>query len=79
MKLKTKVMTLEKQIARISKNIEDEVQKPKQPGLLPKDNRFKGSQTLSLKMAIKNLRKELDQQKKQNEKIKWSIKFTRIS
>lgn len=30
-------------------------------------------------MAIKNLRKELDEQKKENEKIKWSVKFTRIN
>lgn len=30
-------------------------------------------------MTIKNLRKELDDQKKENEKIKWSIKFTTIN
>lgn len=41
----------------MSKTIEDDAQKPKQPGLIPRDNRFKGNESLSLKMAIKNLRK----------------------
>lgn len=51
-------------MAKISKTIEDDGQKPKQSGLLSKDNRFKGNESLSLKMAIKNLRKELEDQKK---------------
>jgi|JI10StandDraft_1071094.scaffolds.fasta_scaffold245237_2 hypothetical protein len=42
---------------KITKNIDEDSQKPKQPGLLPKDNKFKGSEALSLKMAIKNLRR----------------------
>ena len=79
MKLKTKIMALEKENQRLIKLMEEEGQKPRQPGLIPKDTRFKGSENLSLKMTIKNLRKELDDQKKENEKIKWSIKFTRIN
>lgn len=39
--------------------MEDDTQKPRQPGLLLKENKFKGSEALSLKMAMKNLRKEL--------------------
>lgn len=59
-------MALEKEISKKTKSVEEEVQKPKQPGLLPKDNKFKGSQILSLKMTLKNLRKELDEHKKEN-------------
>ena len=57
-------MTLEKENQRLQKVMEEEGQKPRQPGLMLKDNRFKGSEYLSLKMTIKNMRKELDDQKK---------------
>ena len=80
MKLKTKIMNLEKENARLVKLMEDDQTKTKsKPGIILKDHKFKGSESLSLKMTIKNLRKELDDQKKENEKIKWSIKFTTIN
>ena len=67
MKLKTKIMNLEKENFRLVKLMEDDQTKTKvKPGITLKDHKFKGSESLSLKMTIKNLRKELDDQKKEN-------------
>ena len=71
---------MEKEIVRLNKILEDDQTKAKvKPGIIIKDGRSKGSENISLKMTIRNLRKELDDQKKENDKIKWSIKFTTIN
>jgi hypothetical protein len=57
MKLKTKIMSLERENDRLNKIISDEPQKIKKTNFVLKDSRFKGSEIISLKMAIKNLRK----------------------
>ena len=79
MKLKTKIMALEKENSRLAKVFEEEFQKTKKPGIFFKDSRTKTNEVGSLKMTIKNLRRELDDQQKENEKMKCSIKFTTIS
>ena len=81
MKLKTKVSLLEKENFKLERILEEEPIKAKTPGLhtgVAKD-RFRTNDNLSTKILIKNLKKELEDVKKENNNIKSSIKFTTIT
>ena len=77
MKLKTKNMNLEKEIIRLQKMIDDDPQKNKL--ISTKDIKVRSNESNSLKIALRNMQKQLDDLKKENSKIKMSIKFTTIS
>jgi len=77
LKLKTKNMNLEKEILRLQKVIEEDPQKNKLGST--KDIKVRSTESASLKIALRNIQKELDDVKKENSKIKTSIKFTTIS
>lgn len=79
MKLKTKNMTLEKEIMRLQKAVDEDPQKyPKAP-FSTKDIKSRTSESFNLKIVIKNIQKELEEVRKENSKIKFSVKFTTIS
>jgi hypothetical protein len=78
MKLKTRITNLEKELAKATRGAESDTN-PKPPGPLLCNPRARGSEVLSLKQALKNLRRELDEQKRENDKLKFSVKFSRIS
>jgi hypothetical protein len=77
MKLKTRITNLEKVLSKATKGAEEDGPRPQ--GILLPNPRMRGPELLSLKLTVKNLRRELDDQKKENEKIKFSVKFSRIS
>jgi hypothetical protein len=62
MKLKTKNMNLEKEIVRLQKIIEEDPQKNKM--ISTKEIKFRSGEATSLKIALKNIQKELDEVKK---------------
>jgi len=70
-------MNLEKEILRLQKVIEEDPQKNKLGST--KDIKVRSTESASLKIALRNIQKELDDVKKENSKIKTSIKFTTIS
>lgn len=76
-KLKTKNANLEKEISRLLKIVEEDPLKNKSNNT--KDSKSSRNDSLSLKIALKNMQKELDDVRKENGKIKTSIKFTTIT
>jgi hypothetical protein len=76
-RLKTKNMNLEKELTRLQKVLEEDPQKMK---LNPnKDIKLRGNDHTSIKMILRNIQKDLEDARKENTKIKTSIKFTTIS
>jgi predicted RNase H-like nuclease (RuvC/YqgF family) len=62
LKLKTKNMNLEKEIVRLQKIVEEDPQKNKLGS--SKDIKVRTTESTSLKIALRNLQKELDDLKK---------------
>jgi len=71
-------MNLEKEILRLQKIIEEDPAKNKINTM--KEIKMRGSgDTSSIRAVLKNMQKELEEVKKENAKIKTSVKFTTIS
>jgi len=68
---------LEKEIARLQKIVEEDPLKNKIGN--NKDSKSGRNDSLSLKIALKNMQRELEDVRKENGKIKASIKFTTIT
>lgn len=70
-------MNLEKEITKLQKMLEEDPQKQKLISV--KDIKLRPAESNSLKIALKNMQKQLEEVKKENSKIKTSIKFTTIN
>jgi len=61
----------------MQKLLEEDPQKIK--GNPSKDIKSRGNENTSIKMILRNMQKDLEEVRKENTKIKTSIKFTTIS
>lgn len=85
-RLKTKLMTVEKENLRLQRAVDEDRMYPTKDistaasGVRPSNSSKSVEQTLySLKGLLRDTRKELDELRDENGKIKKSVKYTRIN